>query len=180
MIQENRATQYCIVYLDISCFKVINELFNMETGDMILKTAAAYFKTVVGNRGLAARLSADHFAICMPENALDMELVIQGLDAVMRSLAVYRSIMFYDHYSLGMTAIFMVAVIFNIMYKDKGKKFLAICMALLLYFGIFTYALNGFMYLNGKIFIPMIPIAVELIAVFFEEINVDVFVIPDD
>ena len=95
MIQENRATQYCIVYLDISCFKVINELFNMETGDMILKTAAAYFKTVVGNRGLAARLSADHFALCMPENALDMELVIQGLDAVMRSLAVYRSIMFY-------------------------------------------------------------------------------------
>ena len=82
-----------------------------------------------------------------------------------------RSIMFYDHYSLGMTAIFMVAVIFNIMYKDKGKKFLAICMALLLYFGIFTYALNGFMYLNGKIFIPMIPIAVELIAVFFDEIT---------
>ncbi|WP_085022493.1 bifunctional diguanylate cyclase/phosphodiesterase [Anaerovibrio sp. JC8] len=95
MIQENRATQYCIVYLDISCFKVINELFNMETGDMILKTAAAYFKTVVGTRGLAARLSADHFALCMPENALDMELIIQGLDAVMRSLAVYRSIMFY-------------------------------------------------------------------------------------
>ena len=95
LIQENRSTQYCIVYLDISCFKVINELFNMETGDMILKTAAAYFKTVVGTQGLAARISADHFAICMPENALDMELMIQGLDAVMRSLAVYRSIMFY-------------------------------------------------------------------------------------
>ncbi len=95
MVQENRSVRYCIVYLDISCFKVINEMFNMETGDMILKTAAAYFKTVAGRRGLAARLSADQFALCVPEDTLDMELVIQGLDAVMRSLAVYRSIMFY-------------------------------------------------------------------------------------
>ena len=95
MVQENRSVRYCIVYLDISCFKVINEMFNMETGDMILKTAAAYFKTVAGCRGLAARLSADQFALCVPEDTLDMELVIQGLDAVMRSLAVYRSIMFY-------------------------------------------------------------------------------------
>ena len=90
MVQENRSVRYCIVYLDISCFKVINEMFNMETGDMILKTAAAYFKTVAGRRGLAARLSADQFALCVPEDTLDMELVIQGLDAVMRSLAVYR------------------------------------------------------------------------------------------
>jgi len=95
LIQENRAAKYCIVYLDINCFKVINELFNMETGDTILKTAGAYFKTVVGKRGLAARLSADKFALCVPEDSLDMELLIQGLDAVMRSLAVYRSIMFY-------------------------------------------------------------------------------------
>ena len=95
LIQENRAAKYCIVYLDINCFKVINELFNMETGDTILKTAGAYFKTVVGKRGLAARLSADKFALCLPEDSLDMELLIQGLDAVMRSLAVYRSIMFY-------------------------------------------------------------------------------------
>jgi len=95
LVQENRSVKYCIVYLDINCFKVINELFNMETGDMILKTAAAYFKTVAGKRGLAARLSADKFALCLPEDSLDMELIIQGLDAVMRSLAVYRSIMFY-------------------------------------------------------------------------------------
>ena len=95
LVQENRTAKYCIVYLDINCFKVINELFNMETGDTILKTAGAYFKTVVGKRGLAARLSADKFALCVPEDSLDMELLIQGLDAVMRSLAVYRSIMFY-------------------------------------------------------------------------------------
>lgn len=95
LVQENRSVKYCIVFLDINCFKVINELFNMETGDMILKTAGAYFRTVVGKRGLAARLSADKFALCIPDDALDMELLIQGLDAVMRSLAVYRSIMFY-------------------------------------------------------------------------------------
>ncbi|MCR5175824.1 MAG: EAL domain-containing protein, partial [Anaerovibrio sp.] len=95
LIQENRATRYCMVYFDISCFKVINELFNMETGDRLLKTAAAYFKTVAGKRGLAARLGADRFALCVPEDVLEIELIIQGLDAAVRSLAVYRSVMFY-------------------------------------------------------------------------------------
>lgn len=95
LIRDDRNTRYCIVYLDINCFKVINELFNMETGDMILKTAAAYFKTIVGKRGLACRVASDQFALCVPEDMLDMELMIQGLDAVMRSLAVYRSILFF-------------------------------------------------------------------------------------
>lgn len=73
MIQENRETRYAVVYFNISCFKVINELFNMETGDMILRTAAAYFKTIVHKRGVAGRLSADQFAICVPRDLLDVE-----------------------------------------------------------------------------------------------------------
>lgn len=95
MIQENREIRYSIVYLNISCFKVINELFNMETGDMILRTAATYLKTIVHKRGIAGRLSADQFAICIPKDLLDIELVLQGMDGVMRSLAIYRNLVFY-------------------------------------------------------------------------------------
>ena len=40
IIQDNPEVQYCIVYLDINCFKVINDLFHSDTGDLILKTAA--------------------------------------------------------------------------------------------------------------------------------------------
>ena len=38
---------YCIVCMDISCFKIINDLFHMDTGNLILKTAAEYIKTLL-------------------------------------------------------------------------------------------------------------------------------------
>lgn len=95
MISASRSTRYCFVYLDIASFRLINELFNMETGDTVLKTAASYFNTIVGKRGLACHLTADSFAILLPEDMLDMSLLIQGLDAMMHSLTVYRTVAFF-------------------------------------------------------------------------------------
>ena len=40
LIQRDPDRQYSIIYLDISCFKVINDLFHVATGNLILKTAA--------------------------------------------------------------------------------------------------------------------------------------------
>lgn len=94
-ISGNPETRYCFVYLNIASFKLINELFNMETGDTILKTAASYFNTIVGKRGLASHLTADSFAILLPEDMLDMDLLIQGLDAMMHSLTIYRTVAFF-------------------------------------------------------------------------------------
>lgn len=95
IINDDSHTRYYVIYLDISCFKLINELFNMETGDIILKTAASYFNTIIGKRGIATHLSADAFALLLPEDLVDMDLLIQGLDAMMHSLSIYRSITFY-------------------------------------------------------------------------------------
>ena len=36
LLKNNPDTRYCIVYLDIANFRLINALFNMETGDTIL------------------------------------------------------------------------------------------------------------------------------------------------
>ena len=95
LISENNHTRYYIVYLDIASFKLINELFNMETGDTILKTAASYFNTIIGKRGIATHLAADAFALLLPDELLDMDLLLQGLDAMMHSLSIYRTITFY-------------------------------------------------------------------------------------
>lgn len=94
LLREHKNSYY-VVYLDIANFKLINELFTMNTGDTILKTAASYFSTIVGKRGLASHLSADSFALLLPEDMLDMDLLIQGVDAMMHSLAMYRSISFF-------------------------------------------------------------------------------------
>ena len=95
IIMEDNHTKYYVIYLDIVSFKLINELFNMETGDTILKTAASYFNTIIGKRGIATHLAADAFALLVPEDILDMDLLLQGLDAIMHSLSIYRTITFY-------------------------------------------------------------------------------------
>ena len=47
LMQDNVDTKYYIIYLDISCFKAINDLFHIETGNLILRTAANYFTSTI-------------------------------------------------------------------------------------------------------------------------------------
>ncbi|MCR5756732.1 MAG: EAL domain-containing protein [Selenomonas sp.] len=95
LMQEHHQTKYSIVYLDISCFKVVNDLFRMETGNLILKTAAFFFDVLTGKDGLCGRIEADHFALCIPTAKLDMENMIAGLDGTMQSLGISHNVLFY-------------------------------------------------------------------------------------
>ncbi len=96
LLKKYRDTKYCIVYLDISCFKVINDLFRVETGNLILKTASYHFLATLDlEKGLCARIEADHFAICIPEEKLNIAQLIDGLDDTILSLGISHNILFY-------------------------------------------------------------------------------------
>lgn len=95
LMQEHMDEPYAIVYLDVSCFKVVNDLFRIETGNIVLKTAAYYFKAVVSGHGVVGRLEADHFAICLPASQLNMDQFIAGLDSAVQSLGISHNIIFY-------------------------------------------------------------------------------------
>ncbi len=64
----------------------------------------------------------------------------------------------YSPFSLGITGIFIIAVISNLCLKkkDKGEFFLNISLLLIISFPIIMYTLNGFLYIRGKILIPFI------------------------
>ena len=94
-LQANQDQEYDMVYLDIYSFKIINDLFHIETGNLILKTAAAYFRAFIGNSGMCARLEADKFVFCIQRDMFNVELFFQGLDQAMNSLHVYHNIQFY-------------------------------------------------------------------------------------
>ena len=94
-LQANQDQEYDMVYLDIYSFKIINDLFHIETGNLILKTAAAYFRAFIGNNGMCARLEADKFVFCIQRDMFNVELFFQGLDRAMNSLHVYHNIQFY-------------------------------------------------------------------------------------
>lgn len=81
-----------IVCIDIKDFKVINDLFGEETGDQILKRIAGLMKRDAGPQTIYARLEADRFALCMPEEEFHEEDYRQYLDELKKILnkSIYR------------------------------------------------------------------------------------------
>ena len=89
-------TKYSIVCMDISCFKIINDLFHVETGNVILQAAANYLKEILNPRtSLGCRADADHFILCVPSAELDIEKIIKDLDEVIKNLHISHNILFF-------------------------------------------------------------------------------------
>lgn len=76
----------------------------------------------------------------------------------------------YSSYSLGLSAIFIIALIYGIITKKREVKVISIIFSILLVFPVFDYIFNGGMYLNGKAFIPMLPLAILLISYFLKNV----------
>ena len=75
----------------------------------------------------------------------------------------------YNSYTIGVTSIFIVAINYGFFTKKRGYKFLSSIFTIILFFPIIIYILSGFMYVRGKVLIPFLPIAVFMIALFFEK-----------
>ena len=77
----------------------------------------------------------------------------------------------YNSYTIGVTSIFIIAIIYGFFTKSRNYKFLSIAFTVILFFPIIIYILSGFMYVRGKVLIPLLPIAIFMIALFFEKIK---------
>jgi uncharacterized membrane protein YfhO len=76
----------------------------------------------------------------------------------------------YKPYSVGLTAISLLSVCYLILMKKKEIKFLGISLLCLVVFPIFVYLLNGGLYLDGKAFIPFLPLFILVIGIFLREV----------
>lgn len=81
----------------------------------------------------------------------------------------YKAVM-YSPYSMGLTAIALMAIVFAVIRKNKGKRFIGIVLSLFVVFKLLTFIMNGFMYGDEKALIPFIPLALLLTAEFVKEI----------
>ena len=95
LIRDNPDVEYEIMYLDVYSFKVINDLFTMETGNLVLKTAAYYFNVLTSSGGICGRVESDHFVLCVPRGQLRIEHLLEGIDSTMLSLGISHNIVFY-------------------------------------------------------------------------------------
>ena len=77
----------------------------------------------------------------------------------------------YNSYTIGVTSIFILAIIYGYTIKEKNYKFLSIVFSILILFPIIIYLLSGFMYVRGKVLIPLLPIAILLITTFIDKLK---------
>lgn len=73
----------------------------------------------------------------------------------------------YGGYAFGLTSVLFLAIIYNMNAKEVKNRFLAVVLALLVSFPLSLYILNGGMYINGKVLIPFIPLALLCISQLF-------------
>jgi len=76
----------------------------------------------------------------------------------------------YKNYSMGLTVIFIMALVYVLYEKKKQDRFLGIIFASIIIFPVFIYILNATMYIESKVLIPFIPLAIIIIAQYFCEL----------
>ena len=77
----------------------------------------------------------------------------------------------FGSYTIGVTSIFIIAIVFGYFTKNKNYKFLSTVFIAIILFPIIIYLLSGFMYVRGKVLIPLLPIAILMITLFFSKLN---------
>lgn len=70
----------------------------------------------------------------------------------------------YNPFSLGLTAISFASIFISAFSKKKNTRFLAITILVFVYCPLIIYILNGAMYTDAKVLIPMIPLVLLITA----------------
>lgn len=76
----------------------------------------------------------------------------------------------YSPYSVGLTAIVIIALFSNLVLKGAANRFLNITLLAIITENFFIYLINGTLYLDGKALIPLLPIYCLTIARFLDSL----------
>lgn len=88
MLDEHPNEEYLMMFWNIDCFKVINDLFGRTIGDEVLKELAMLFKETMNGTGTYGRIAADNFACCFPARLLKEGMLESSTSYLFQSLGV--------------------------------------------------------------------------------------------
>ncbi|MDE6731233.1 MAG: EAL domain-containing protein, partial [Oscillospiraceae bacterium] len=97
-IAQNPSQEYCIVCTDVKNFKLVNDMFGIQTGDKLLLRIAGILRSLAGERWVYGRLTGDRFALCVPEEEFDEE---QMLRKIVRMAKLTEDTVFKVHIHIG-------------------------------------------------------------------------------
>lgn len=103
-----------------------------------------------------------------------MYVILNGRGDITNSVNIFKLLLptinmdqiMYTSYTMGTSSILLIAVLYGLFNKKKSDRFLSIIFSLLIVFPVFIYILSGFMYIRGKVLIPLLPLAILLITNF--------------
>lgn len=79
------------------------------------------------------------------------------------------SSLFYTPYSIGLSPISLIAILYFTVKGKKENKFLSLTLLIIITFPIFNYCLNGLLYINAKALIPFSTLILILTANFLKK-----------
>lgn len=79
--------------------------------------------------------------------------------------------LFYNPYGTGVTTVFLTMLLTGVTYKKPRDRVICLACLLLLLIPFFRFALNGGLYIRGKVLIPMLPLLCYLLALYLQKIK---------
>ena len=81
----------------------------------------------------------------------------------------YQLLRFVSPYGIGLTTLAVTALLAGITWKRKGERILAWGLIFILTIPLFSYLLNGGLYIRDKVLIPFLPLFCYLIAYYIQK-----------
>lgn len=82
LLMENPDKIYYIICSDVKNFKLVNDIFGVETGDNLLMRIAGLIENITPEECVYGRLYADRFALCIQKKLFDEESLLKQLGEV--------------------------------------------------------------------------------------------------
>lgn len=80
LLDQNAKVEYVVIVWDVERFKIVNDMFDMETGDQVLKDVARLFHKDLTEYGVVGRIGNDKFACCIPRESISEKAIIKRLN----------------------------------------------------------------------------------------------------
>ena len=77
-----KPSELALIFIDLDGFKAVNDAYDHQTGDKLIRAVAAGFASLVASQGDLARLGGDEFAV-----------LVSGKDAAARADAIARNVL---------------------------------------------------------------------------------------
>lgn len=87
-VKLNPDSQYCLLYIDLDQFKVVNDTCGHPAGDDLLRQVSVILSQSLKKDGFAARIGGDEFTIILENYTIEM--ASEFAETLLRNLAEFR------------------------------------------------------------------------------------------